>query len=130
MKNWPRIALAVLVGLLLFGLSACPKKPVQNVPGPGGLPRGIVEEGNAPDMDPDDLPLYPGATKRAAGAYETTASLEQVITWYRDKLGVEPEIRGEHGETRAFVMDAYEVVLVPVPEEAGGGTEINFKPLS
>jgi len=128
MKNWPRFALAVLAGLFLFSLSACPKRVTPNDPGPGGLPKGIVEEGIPPDEDPD-LPLFPGATKRAAGVYQTTASIEQVITWYADKLGIEPEVRGEHGETRAFVMVAYELVLVPVPAEAGGGTELYFKPL-
>jgi len=125
MKNWSRFAITILAGLFLFINAGCPKEVEQNELGPGGLPKGIVTSEPAP-LEDSDFPVFPGAEKRANNVYQTDADLSEVVEWYATNLQLHPETRGEEGDIRAFITEAYEVALVPIPPESGGGTEIYF----
>jgi len=118
----------VLMGLITVLLTACPKRIETSEPGRGGLPSGIVEEGNAPLGD-ENYPLYPGSVLKAKGIYETTDRIEIVRDYYIDLLRMQPETRDDYGEVFTFVTAEYTLVLLPrlAPES---GTEIGFEVLA
>jgi len=125
----PRLLMLLLVGALLVAtVAACGKPARKNTLGPGGLPTGIVRnnvDNSAPSAEESKYPIYPGSTRRAAGAYETSDSADAVVNYYRQLLKVEPELRGIVGETqsRVFVTTDYTVIVIPTPS----GSEIHFE---
>jgi hypothetical protein len=117
-----KIAVLVIAGAVLFTGAGCKKGAEKNVPGPGGLPSGIVRSENAPASE-TEFPVFPGATQRATGVYETSASMDEVVAFYKQQFGVDPEITGAQGETRTFRRPQYTLVIL---SSVTGGTEINF----
>jgi hypothetical protein len=108
-------------------LPACRRSIQRNDPGPGGLPRGIVEEGR-PTLSGEEYPVYSGAIERSRGVYETTDSIAEVRSYYAELLGMEPERTGQHGDVLRFETAEFTLVLLPLTPSAGGGTEIRFTP--
>ncbi len=122
-----RLLLVILLVSLSMLLVACPKTVEKNEAGPGGLPKGVVDEGTAPDSE-NDWPTYPDSTERAPGVFETTASMDTVMNYYAELLGVHPEVRDPRGETYTFETDFYILALVPRQVNGAAGTEISFTP--
>jgi hypothetical protein len=126
MRRLIRLAFVILTVVLTTGMSVCTKKVETNTPGPGGLPQGIVEE-NAPHAESESkYPVYPGATERATNVYETPDSIQDVRAHYVELLDMEPEFRDAERVAMTFETDDYILVLLPLPSESGGGTEISF----
>jgi hypothetical protein len=123
----PQIILLALFCMFAILIAVSCAKPVDKTKvGPGGLPTGVVKETIAPPSpDESKLPLYPGATRKAAGSYVTTDSMEVVVAYYAKLLKLEPEVKGERLQTRAFTTAEYQLMIVPVEAESGG-TEIHF----
>jgi len=121
-----RLLAPVLAAVVVFALVACPKRVEVNQPGPGGLPRGIVEEGTPSDVKDEGLPIYPGAVRRASRVYETQDPIEKVRDYYIKLLGIQPVSRDERRETFSFDTADFTVILLPMG--SAGGTEINFAP--
>ncbi len=121
-----RLILLVSACLCVAALVACPKPVEQNEPGPGGLPRGIVE-GGVESADEADWPLYEGAERRAAGVYATRDPIDVVTEYYTELLGIDPEVSGELNEVRTFVTEDFQLVLIGLGRS--GETEIRFSEL-
>ncbi len=121
-----RITVSILFGVCAVILIACPGAIEKNEPGPGGLPKGIVEEGTPPETE-EDFPIYPGAVKRASGVYDSRDPIFTVREYYVELLGMEPVILDERGEALTFKTDQYTLVLLPMSSASGGGTEISFQ---
>jgi hypothetical protein len=125
----PRLLMLLLVGALLVAtVAACGKPAKKNTLGPGGLPMGIVQnnvDNSAPSPEESKYPIYPGSTRRAAGSYQTSDSVDAVVNYYRQLLKMEPELRGPVGEaqSRVFVTTDYTVIVIPMPT----GAEIHFQ---
>ncbi|MFH1676167.1 MAG: hypothetical protein ABIC40_04000, partial [bacterium] len=122
------VLMLFLTGAFTFG---CVKNIEQNEKGPGGLPKVKVEE-NRPPATNTDYPVYPGATLRATNVYETRDSIDQVKSYYKDLLNMEPEIPDEPKEMEGtevftFITPEYELVILALLS-AEGGTEIHFNP--
>jgi hypothetical protein len=89
----------------------------------------VTEDVNTTETEGDSkYPVYPGATRRSGATYETSDSLEQVKTYYTELLGVEPAARDEGGNAFTYTTAEFLLVIVRLPYESGGGTEINFSP--
>ncbi len=124
MGRFSRLSALVLTAACLALVVGCPKRVEVNQPGPGGLPRGIVEEGTASDVKDEGLPIYPGSVRRATHVYETQDSIEKVRDYYTRLLGVQPVTRDERKEALAFDTADFTVILLPMG--SSGGTEIDF----
>lgn len=126
MRVYSRSAVLLLLGALcLAAVCSCVKTVERTRSGPGGLPTGVVHEGETPAGD-HDLPVYPGATRRATNVYQTPDGIEKVKAYYVDLLGVEPEVRDSAGDALTFSMPNFKLVLLRMPSSGGGGTEISF----
>jgi len=112
------MVLAILAG-------SCTKAVDKAPSGRGGLPTGIVKTDEPMTGDESKLPLYPGAKRRATGSYETTDSMEKVVTYYSQQLGMQPKVEGEKLNTRAFDTPDFKLKIVPMIPESNG-TEIHF----
>ena len=86
-------------GLLCASTVSCiPKKVPTSEKGRTGLPTSKYEKGTPPekwDVDPDTLPVYPGAKSYGKfGSYITPDSLTKVISYYETKLSNAEVTRG------------------------------------
>jgi len=128
MSHLIRISGFVVLGLCVLLLTACPKPVEQSQPGPGGLPTGIIEGSSSPPTDVE-YPAYPGSVELSNNKFETSDFIDEVRDYYADLLGIEPETMDELAEVYTFTTEDYELVLIPIPYESGGGVEINFSPV-
>jgi len=122
-----RLGVLLIVCMSAGCLVSCRRTIPRNDPGPGGLPRGIVEEGR-PTLADEEYPVYKGAIERSRGVYETRDLIAEVRSYYVELMGIEPERTGERGEVLRFETDEFTLILLPLPPSAGGGTEIRFTP--
>jgi hypothetical protein len=122
-----RKILVLLFCLLVVLIAVSCAKPLEKSKlGRGGLPTEAVKETEAaPSADESKLPLYPGATRKATGSYVTSDSMETVVDYYAKLLNMEPEVKGERLQTRAFTTPEYQLMIVPI-ETSPPGTEIHF----
>jgi len=125
MKAPERLTVIILVGILAMLVTGCPKNVPTTEEGPGGMPRGIVDEGE-PTLETPDYPLYPGAEARARNVFETSDPIQTVRDYYVNELGKDPVVRDERGEALTFDMGDYKIILLPMV--GGNGTEISFRP--
>jgi hypothetical protein len=118
----PFIVISVL--LVVLSTSSCIGSVKKSAPGPGGLPGGVVQQGQPPAADAN-WPLYAGATRVANDFYTTTDPIGTVRAYYSDLLKIEPVARDEAKVVLTYFAPEYTVVLVPLTPS---GTEIHFSP--
>ncbi|MCX6645453.1 MAG: hypothetical protein NTY09_03720 [bacterium] len=124
MCRYSRLPVIIACLIVLAVVSGCKTTSVRrNTSGPGGLPRGIVEEG-APPPPESDYPVYPGSVLKTVGVYETTDSISTVGNYFNELLGITPLSNDPNQETLTFETDEFTLLCLPLPDE--GGTEIRF----
>lgn len=121
-RNITRSLIVVLSFALILSAISCIKPVKKSAPGPGGMPTGVVPQGQPPAPNPA-WPLYAGASRIAVDFYTTTDSIDIVKTYYSDLLKIEPIVRDEAGVVQTYLAPEYTVVLVPMTPS---GTEIHF----
>ena len=119
-----RSLIVVLSIALILSAISCVKPVKRSAPGPGGLPTGVVPQGQPPAPNPA-WPLYAGATRVAVDFYTTADSIDVVRAYYSDLLKIEPIVRDEAGVVQTYLAPEYTLVLVPMTPS---GTEIHFSP--
>jgi len=128
----PMIFLALFImgaGLLCASTVSCvPGKVPTSEKGRTGLPTAKYEKGTPPgkwDVDPDTLPVYPGAkTYGKLGSYITPDSLGKVISYYENKLS-NAEVTTGTGSNAIAVFKTSEFTLKVMAGE-GDNTLILF----
>ena len=121
-RNITRSLIFVLSIALIVSAVSCVKPVKKSAPGPGGLPTGVVPQGQPPAPNPA-WPLYAGATRVAVDFYTTTDSIDIVRAYYSNLLKIEPIVRDEAGVVQTYLAPEFTVVLVPM---SPSGTEIHF----
>jgi hypothetical protein len=88
----------VFVALFIMGasflcvstVSCIPEKVTTSEKGRTGMPTAVYDKGTPPekwDVDPDTLPVYPGAKSYGRlGNYITPDSFDNVVSFYKNKL--------------------------------------------
>lgn len=126
MRTSTFLVILLICGIFPLVLSGCKTTVETNEPGPGGLPKGMVDE-DSPALDDQDFPVYPDSIQRATGVYETGDSFESVIQYYTELLGFSPVKLGEiSGEILTFETGEYILLILPLPIGDTIGTEIRF----
>lgn len=126
MRTRPHTTVLLICGLVLILFSGCKVPSVEkNDPGPGGMPRGIVDEGDLPASD-REYPVYPDAVIRANGVYESTDQIETVREYYDELLGIEPVSYDTDQEVLTYETSEFKLVIMPLPMNGTTGTEIRF----
>lgn len=126
MRTSTFFVILLICGIFPLVLSGCKTTVETNEPGPGGLPKGIVEEGS-PSLNDHDFPVYPDSVQRATGVYETEDSIESVNQYYTELLGFSP-VNLDESSDEALTFETGEYILVIFPLSIGDitGTEIRF----
>lgn len=119
-----RSLIVILSIALVVSAVSCVRPVKKSAPGPGGLPTGVVPQGQPPAPNPA-WPLYAGATRVASDFYTTTDSIGVVRAYYSNLLKIEPITRDEAHVVLTYLAPEYTVVLVPMTPS---GTEIHFSP--
>jgi hypothetical protein len=127
MLRRPHLPVIIACLIILAVVSGCKKPPIEkNTAGPGGLPRGLVEQGTT-QMPETGYPVYPGSVLQSVGVYKTTDPISTVENYYTELLEIEPESDNPDQQMLTFVTGEFTLVCLPLPDD--GGTEIRFTPV-
>jgi hypothetical protein len=128
MRSIPHIPVIIACLIIFTVISGCKNTGIRkNTTGPGGLPRGLVEQGT-PQMPETDYPVYPGSVLKTVGVYETTDPISTVQSYYSELLNIEPAPTNPSQGMLTFQTDQFTLVCLSMPNESG--TEIRFTPVS
>ena len=127
MRMSTRLFLPLLTCALVLSAIGCPKPVETGEVGRGGLPIQRVEEGAPPQVEEYDYPVYPGAVEEVPGEFHTNDAMDQVREYYENELNVTPVSFDVEGEALTFDTEEFKLILLQLPDSAGGGTQIRFE---